>query len=319
MLDGGELADAGVAPDAALADAGQEVDAGLALDAGLLVDAGLLQDGGALTDAGLDGDAGAASDAGVSLIDGGLLVDAGAPADAGVSELTDCPEYPGDGDADDYSEIEHLRDEALRAALLARVDRHNSLGYENAKVALFGDGLGDGGIDVRDGGVECAYTARTFAPELLDRTGGYNVEHSWPQSEGASEPVPRSDMHHLFPVERGWNSARGTLSYGNTDCVATACRRFEGGSEIGPRIGGAEFVMEVRPERRGDIARAHFYFAVRYALPIPNAEESALRRWHHCDPPDALEQDRNDAIESQQGNRNPFVDRPEFVDYITDF
>ncbi len=48
-------------------------------------------------------------------------------------------------------------------------------------------------------------------------------------------------------------------------------------------------------------------------------QEAALRAWNDSDPPDALEQARNDAIEGYQKNRNPFVDRPDFVAKISDF
>jgi hypothetical protein len=36
-------------------------------------------------------------------------------------------------------------------------------------------------------------------------------------------------------------------------------------------------------------------------------------QWHFADPPDAQEQARNDVIYSFQGNRNPFIDHPEWV------
>ena len=78
-------------------------------------------------------------------------------------------------------------------------------------------------------------------------------------------------------------------------------------------------IFEVRPKFRGDIARAHFYFAVRYNQPIPQDEENILRAWHHEDPVDARERKRNNEIEKVQLNRNCFVDRPDFVDLIADF
>ena len=40
---------------------------------------------------------------------------------------------------------------------------------------------------------------------------------------------------------------------------------------------------------------------------------SVLLQWHAQDPVDAQEQLRNDVIYSYQGNRNPFVDNPQWV------
>ena len=41
-----------------------------------------------------------------------------------------------------------------------------------------------------------------------------------------------------------------------------------------------------------------------------------LLRWHKLDPVSPHEQQRNDAGEQFQGNRNPFVDHPEYVEMI---
>ncbi len=41
-----------------------------------------------------------------------------------------------------------------------------------------------------------------------------------------------------------------------------------------------------------------------------------LLSWHNQDPPDQWELTRNDYTQSIQGNRNPFVDHPEYVNYI---
>jgi endonuclease I len=44
---------------------------------------------------------------------------------------------------------------------------------------------------------------------------------------------------------------------------------------------------------------------------------SVLLEWNRIDPPDAFEQRRNQRIYEQwQGNRNPFVDHPEYADAI---
>jgi|GEM_PF-5657365 len=41
-----------------------------------------------------------------------------------------------------------------------------------------------------------------------------------------------------------------------------------------------------------------------------------LSAWHVADPVDQKELDRNEAIYGIQGNRNPFIDHPEYVDAI---
>ena len=43
---------------------------------------------------------------------------------------------------------------------------------------------------------------------------------------------------------------------------------------------------------------------------------SVLLQWHKEDPVDAIEQQHNDAVYTFQGNRNPFVDHPEWVSCV---
>jgi endonuclease I/fibronectin type 3 domain-containing protein len=100
--------------------------------------------------------------------------------------------------------------------------------------------------------------------------------------------------------------------------------------------------------RRGDVARALFYLDVRYeggvngntGTPEPDliltddegliaasntgSNESVaymgmlsvLLQWNHEDPVDSLERARDEVVYSFQGNRNPFVDHPEWVDCV---
>jgi endonuclease I len=67
------------------------------------------------------------------------------------------------------------------------------------------------------------------------------------------------------------------------------------------------------------VARAWFYMAVRYQMPIDGRLEAVLRAWHEVDPPDPREMERNAGVDLLQRNRNPFVDRPGYVAYNQDF
>jgi len=111
---------------------------------------------------------------------------------------------------------------------------------------------------------------------------------------------------------------------------------------------GASGAWETWSARRGDVARALLYLDLRYeggshgitgslepdliltddealiAASNTGANESiaymgmlsVLLQWHIEDPVDSLEMWRNDVIYSFQGNRNPFIDHPEWVDCL---
>ncbi|GAA4871611.1 endonuclease I family protein [Saccharopolyspora cebuensis] len=167
-------------------------------------------------------------------------------------------------------------------------------------------------------------------PRSKDSNGGgadeWNREHVWPKSHGdfGTAPGPGTDVHHLRPTDVTVNSERGNKDFDL------------GGSEVGEAPGNRTDAdsWEPRDEVKGDVARMVFYMAVRYEGADGFADlelndqvdngsapylgrSSVLREWHRQDPPDAAEQRRNDVIyERFQHNRNPFVDRPEWVGAI---
>jgi endonuclease I len=167
----------------------------------------------------------------------------------------------------------------------------------------------------------------------------YNREHSFPRSwfGGSIEPM-NSDIHHIFATDGYVNSKRGSFPYGE---VGTASYTSSNGSKLGSAASSISFtgtVFEPIDEFKGDVARAHFYMATRYENSIASWEGNStnsnsalagnnstvfeawyltmLKRWHTDDPVSQKEIDRNEAAQTYQGNRNPFVDYPGFVELI---
>ena len=117
-----------------------------------------------------------------------------------------------------------------------------------------------------------------------------------------------ADMHNLFPAIAGIEGE----GFASPD-------RFGGMDEYKFCKDKSTSSSGLRSGVRGDIARTYFYMAHQYKLNIPEDVEDRLRTWHLEDPPDKWEEERNSLIEMEQGNRNPFIDRPELVERIGDF
>lgn len=213
---------------------------------------------------------------------------------------------PAEGGVNPYAEFE---DSELEEKLRTDHTVHDALSYKEARQHMFVD------IDNEDGVVEGVYTGDTIRTEEIPDPSEFNCEHSWPKSDGAEAEPPKSDIHHLFPTNSKANSRRGSYPFG---IVEKSEEWSKGGSKFGLDADG-DRVFEVRPEYRGDIARAHFYFAVVYDQAIEREEEELLRRWHEEDPVDRTEIQRNRKIEQVQESRNRFVDYPELVDRISNF
>ncbi|AWG21846.1 hypothetical protein FFWV33_10030 [Flavobacterium faecale] len=159
----------------------------------------------------------------------------------------------------------------------------------------------------------------------------YNREHIIPQSTFGSNSPMVSDAHFITPTDGKVNGIRSNYPHG---IVATATTTTLNGSKLGtsavPNYTGS--VFEPIDEFKGDIARMYFYFATRYETTVstyPYAMFNGTRTqvfttdflnmllaWSAMDPVNQREIDRNNAIYAQQGNRNPYIDHPEYVQQV---
>ncbi|MBH0038732.1 endonuclease [Pseudoalteromonas sp. SWN166] len=169
--------------------------------------------------------------------------------------------------------------------------------------------------------------------------GCYNREHSFPKSwfGGTIEPM-NSDVHHIYATDGYVNSKRSNFPFGE---VASASFTSTNGSKLGSAASSLNYtgtVFEPIDEFKGDFARAYFYMATRYENVIGTWQTKTtssnavlngssnkvfeswvvamLLNWHNSDPVSQMELDRNQAAFEFQGNRNPYIDHPEFVEMI---
>ena len=230
-----------------------------------------------------------------------------------------------------YESCNGLSGEALRAELHNIIKDHQSFSYTTTKTILR---EADEDYNNPDN-IILVYTgnsidkfdfASNFEPDF------WNREHVWPKSHGdfdAGDPfeVPAyTDAHNLKPVDHSMNTLRGEKDFENGGDIV-----FNGSSLTDCFSTNSTF--EPRNEVKGDIARMIFYMDLRYeggtgepnlvvvegltTYPNPQIGSlSTLLEWHEQDPPDAFEKRRNDVIFKWQGNRNPFIDYPEFVNYL---
>lgn len=164
------------------------------------------------------------------------------------------------------------------------------------------------------------FSGKKPGPDLIPDESVVNVEHTWPQSRFSkrfNKEEQKSDLHHLFPTDSEMNSIRSSFEFGEVERDAKNLKCPV--SRFGIPRSGTEDVFEPPMQHKGNVARALFYFSVKYELPISPEEEATLRVWNREDPVDQEERERNEAIFAQQFSRNPFVDYPELADKISDF
>lgn len=160
----------------------------------------------------------------------------------------------------------------------------------------------------------------------------YNREHVVPQSLFNSNAPMVSDINFIRPTDGKVNGMRSNFPYGK---VGSASYTSQNGSKLGTSVspGYSGTVFEPIDAFKGDIARMILYFVTRYesqlsgfgtgnmlggsAFPgLQTWELNQLLAWHTADPVSATEIARNNASYNYQGNRNPYIDHPEYAAQI---
>jgi len=184
----------------------------------------------------------------------------------------------------------------------------------------------------------------TFGADQDAGSGGsaecqyYNREHSFPKSWFGGEVSPMyTDLFHLYPTDKYVNNQRGNVPFGEVSSISST---FNNGSKLGTTTASGSTITVFEPvdEYKGDFARTYLYMATRYENLIAswktNTTETQqildgnsfpafqswyvqlLLKWNTNDPVSQKEIDRNNAVYSIQGNRNPFIDHPEYANAI---
>lgn len=167
-----------------------------------------------------------------------------------------------------------------------------------------------------------------------DGGAGWNREHVWAKSRGdfGTSNGPGTDLHHIRAEDVTTNSARSNKAFDNDGSAYVDSGGNYSGSTPAKTDSDSWFAGD---DVKGDVARMIFYMAVRYEgengepdlelteLVLSNTDKqpihgrlSTLLDWHAQDPVSSVEMNRNDAIFGYQGNRNPFIDHPEYVTSI---
>ena len=141
----------------------------------------------------------------------------------------------------------------------------------------------------------------------------WNREHMWPNSHGGNNV--EGDILHTRPTISSENSSRGNSFYVEGKNSSSA--------------GWDPYTAGYDAEVRGECARVILYCVVAYpSFTLSDADShstsnsnkdnmmgnmNTLIKWHFDYAPNVYEMNRNNGAEYLQGNRNPFVDHPEYV------
>ncbi|MCR4911568.1 MAG: Ig-like domain-containing protein [Bacilli bacterium] len=154
------------------------------------------------------------------------------------------------------------------------------------------------------------YITGFYSGTVAYKASGMNREHVWPDSRGGN--YVEKDVHMPRPTIQSENGSRGNSFF------VEGMKSSSGGWDPAMESFGDETY-------RGDSARITFYSVVASNMLslVDKTDDSTgnhtmgklsdLIKWHLSYPISERENNRNEGAEYLQGNRNPFIDHPEYV------
>ncbi|NRA60185.1 MAG: endonuclease [Psychrobium sp.] len=256
-------------------------------------------------------------------------------------ECTNCPAVDKVADASTFDENIYYTNamiassETLRSAIYSDISKdHKQLTYSEVWTVLT-----HSDEDPNDSTkIVLIYSGRSTgkgynAGFVGNNADSWNREHVWAKSHGFpdSSQLGYTDAHHLRPADASINSSRSNLDFDNGgEALSEAPENFKDSDSFEPR-----------DEVKGDVARMMFYMDVRYEGatgentpdlvlvdmvgtqtskladgPAKFGKLCTLYAWHQIDPVSDTETHRNNVVYEYQGNRNPFIDNPHWVQDI---
>ena len=201
--------------------------------------------------------------------------------------------------------------------------------------------------DVKDGYLVDMYSNTTRYTVDQKRCGNYknegdcwNREHSTPKSWwGGSKSNQGADPFILYPTDGKINGMRSSYPFGEVKTIEKASNNNYSllGSADNSLYPYSGTVFEPADEWKGDLARSAFYTRARWSASyswssgggnviysgsasnnfgLTDYAVKLYTAWSNLDPVDEWELRRNEAIYAIQGNRNPFIDHPEYANII---
>ena len=215
----------------------------------------------------------------------------------------------------DYDDLSELSESALFSSLQSLMrDTH-------VKISSYDDcHYKANRTDCTNGSGNNVSLIYTSYSATMGQWNGWNREHVWPKSLGGNNTTGGgADLHHIRPSDAGVNSSRGNKKYGEAGSNAT----LKYGSNPASGVLGGSYnntYFEPLDNVKGDVARICLYVYVRWnsnwgATSITKVFQSVdvLLEWCEEDPVDTWEMGRNEVVGEIQGNRNVFIDYPEYA------